>query len=285
MNGPPPMSLALPRPGRALWSILGVITALGVFSAFLATWVPGGEKVFLLLACQIDRAFERPWLPFTQPWRLVTSGLLTNPNQWSHLLFSLAGLYFLSAPLERRWGSWRLVRFFALAVVFGNLAAIAVGAVVPPDAQSRFHPELAFGPTAAITAIAVAWSREFRDSTVNLFFVLPLKGATFLWLTIGLCALDLIYPTALPEGVVAPFGGVVAGLLFGGSPSIMRTAWLRLRLLGLRRRASGVRVEELLAAKRGRRSRPGAPPLRVVGGSVDEVLKKRTPPKDKRFLN
>jgi membrane associated rhomboid family serine protease len=285
MNGQQPMSFGLPKPGPALWSILGVMAAFGIVGAFLATWIPALERVSLLLACQVDGAFERPWLPFTQPWRLVTSGLLTNPAQWSHLLFSLAGLYFLGVPLERRWGPWRLVRFFALAIVFGNLAAIGAAAVMPADAQSRFHPDLVLGPTAAITAIAVAWSREFRDSTVNLFFVLPLRGATFLWLTIGLCALDLIYPTALPEGVIAPFGGVVAGLLFGGSPSLMRTAWLRLRLLGLRRRASGMRVDDLLSAKRARRPRPGAPPLRIVGGSADEALKKRTPPKDKRYLN
>jgi membrane associated rhomboid family serine protease len=279
MNGQQPMSFGLPKPGPALWSVLGVLGAFGVFSAFLATWVPGGEQVFMQLACEVSKAF-------TQPWRLVTSGLLTNPAQWSHLLFSLAGLYFLGVPLERRWGPWRLVRFLAIAVVLGNLATIGVAAVVPPDAQSRFRPDLVFGPTAAITAIAVAWSREFRDSTVNLFFVLPLRGATFLWLTIGLSALDLVYPTALPEGVIAPFGGIVAGLLFGGSPSLARTAWLRLRLLFLRRRASGIDLDEVLGpTRRPRRPRPGAPPLRIVGGSVDDALKKRTPPKDKRFLN
>jgi membrane associated rhomboid family serine protease len=278
MNGPQPMSFGLPKPGPALWSVLGVLSALGVFSAFLATWVPGGEQVFLLLACEVSKAF-------TQPWRLVTSGVLTNPAQWSHLLFSLAGLYFLGVPLERRWGPWRLVRFLAIAVVLGNLATIGVAAIVPPDAQSRFRPDMVFGPTAAITAIAVAWSREFRDSTVNLFFVLPLRGSTFLWLTIGLSALDLVYPTALPEGVIAPFGGIVAGLLLGGSPSLARTAWLRLRLLFLRRRASGIDLDDVLGPKRPRRPRPGAPPLRVVGGSVDEALKKRTPPKDKRYLN
>lgn len=278
MNGQSPMSFAMPKPGPALWGILGAVGALGIFSAFFATWVPGGERVFFALVC--DRATA-----FTQPWRLATSGLLTNPVQWSHLLFSLAGLYFLGAPLERRWGGFRLVRFFLLSILFGNLATIAMAAVVPPDAQPRFHPDTVFGPTAAITAIAVAWSREFRDSTVNLFFVLPVRGAMFLWLTIGLCALDLVYPTAIPEGVVAPFGGVVAGLLFGGTPSLLRGAWLRLRLFFLRRRSPSMQVEDVLTPKRSRRARPGAPPLRVVGGGVDEMLKKRTPPRDKRYLN
>lgn len=278
MNGRPPMSLAFPRPGPALWAILIATGALGIFGAFFATWVPGGERVFLALTCVVDHAF-------TQPWRLLTSGLLTSPAQFSHLLFSLAGLYFLGAPLERRWGPWRFARFFAVAVLFGNLATIAANAAAPVDAQARFHPSLVFGPTAAIAAIAIAWSREFGDSIVNLFFVLPVRGKTLLWVTIGFCVLDLIYPSGVPEGVVAPFGGVIAGLLFGGSPSLARTAWLHLRLAVLRRRSSGMRVDDVLSPKPKRRSRPGAPPLRVVSGGIDETLKKRTPPKDKRYLN
>jgi membrane associated rhomboid family serine protease len=278
MNGQPAMSLAFPKPGPALWSVLIATTALGIFTAFLATWVPGGKEVFLALACQLDRGL-------TQPWRLLSSGLLTDPSHWSHLLFSLVGLYFLSPPLERRWGAWRFAGFVAISVVLGNLATIAVASVVPPDAQERFHPSLVFGPTAVITAIAIAWSREYHDATVNLFFVVPMRGKTLLWITIGFCVLDLIYPAGLPEGVVAPFGGVVSGLLFSGSPSLARTAWLHLKLAFLRRRASGMRVEDVLSPKPRRRPRPGGPPLRVVSGGADEALKKRTPPKDKRYLN
>jgi membrane associated rhomboid family serine protease len=277
MKGQPAMSFSFPKPGPALWAILIASTALSIFTAFLATWVPSGDRVFLALACRLDRAL-------TQPWRLLSSGLLTSPLQWSHLLFSAAGLYFLGAPLEKRWGPWRFARFFALAVLFGNLATIAAAAALPADTQSRFHPELVFGPTAAITAIAVAWSREFRDATVNLFLVLPVRAKTLLWVTIGFCVLDLVYPAGLPEGVLAPFGGVLAGLLFGGSPSPARTAWLRLRLAFLRRRTTGLRMDDLMPQAPKRRAR-GGPPLRVVSGGVDEALKKPTPPKDKRYLN
>jgi membrane associated rhomboid family serine protease len=278
MNRQSAMTFGFPKPGPALWAVLGAMTALGIFSAFLATWVPGGEQVFRALECDLDRAFH-------QPWRLLSSGLLTSPAQWSHLLFSLAGVYFLGTTLERRWGGWRFVRFFAIAILFGNLATIAASAVMPADAQDRFHPEHVFGPMAAITAIAVAWSREFRDSTVNLFLVLPVRGQTLLWITIGFCLLDLVYPAGVPEGVVAPFGGVIAGLAFGGSPSLARTAWLRLRLAVLRRRSSGTDIDDILSPKPKRRPRPGAPPLHIVSGGVEELLKKQPPPKDKRYLN
>jgi DNA-binding transcriptional LysR family regulator len=89
----------------------------------------------------------------------------------------------------------------------------------------------------------------------------------------------------MPEGVVAPFGGLIAGLLFGGTPSLARTAWLHARLALLRRQSPNVRVQDILSRKPSRRPRPGAPPLRVVPGGLEEALKKRTPPKDKRYLN
>ncbi len=131
----------------------------------------------------------------------------------------------------------------------------------------------------------MAWSREFADSLVNLFFVVPVRGRTLLWVTIGICILDLIYPSGLPEGVVAPFGGIVAGLLLGGTPSIARRTWLRGRLLLLRRRSTGMHMHDLLAPKPRRRPRPGAPPLRIVSSGSEEDMKKRVPPKDKRHLN
>ena len=279
MNAPPGMSsIAFPKPRRALWIVLIAMTALGIFTAFLSTWVPGGRFVFQVLGFELDHAF-------TQPWRLLTSGLLTSPEHWSHLALSLLGLYFLGAPLEQRWGSWRFARFLALSVVIGNLTVLGIAAIVPDDAQARFHPGFVFGPTAAITAIAIAWSRQYAQSTVNLFFFLPIRGTVLFWVTLGFCVLDLIYPSAIPEGVIAPFGGVIAGLLWGGTPSLARTAWLRLRLAVLRRRSAALTVEDVLQPKPKRRPRSGGPPLRVVSGGLEEVLKKRTPPKDKRYLN
>jgi hypothetical protein len=191
------------------------------------------------------------------------------------------GLYYLGAPLERRWGGARLLRLMVLGVVFGNLALWVVDRVAPAD-LSRFHRG-GFGPAAAITAVAVAWSREFARSTVNLMFVFPVRGKTLFWVTIGFCVLGLIYPDGTPEGAVAPFGGVLAGLLLGGTPSLARSAWLHARLALIRRRATLLESGEVSMPKS--RKRSGGPPLRVVPGGLEEALKKRKPPSDKRYLN
>jgi membrane associated rhomboid family serine protease len=280
MDRPPPtLSLAFPKPGRALTIVLVAMGSLGVTMALLSTaGVQAAARLFAVLACNVSH-------PLAQPWGLVTSGLLTSTSSWAHLLFSLVGLYFLGVPLERRLGGWRLPLLLAASVIAGNLATIAVSRLVGVDAQARFQPAFAYGPAAAIAAIAVAWSREYPGAVVNFFFFIPVRGRSFLWITVGLCVLDLIYPAGMPEGVVAPFGGVAAGLLLSGSPSLSRKAWLHLRLALLRRRSGGVRPQDLVATKPTRRARPGGPPLRVVPGGLDDVLKNRTPPKDKRYLN
>jgi len=277
MNGRPSAPFAMPRPGPGLTAVLAALAVTGILTALMAAWSPAGLEVFPWLAFQ-------PAHPLPFVWRWLTSGLLTSPESWSHLLFSLLGLYFLGAPLERRWGSWRLVRFLGVSVFMGNLVTLLIDRAMPATAPDRFHPALAFGPAAAITAVAIAWAREYSDSTVQLFFVVPIRGMTLFWITVGFCVLDLIYPAGTPEGVVAPFGGLLAGLLFGGSPSLFRSLWLRVRLALLRRQARGAASREVLALKPPRR-RASSPPLRVVPGGLEEVLRKRTPPKDKRYLN
>ena len=280
MEGPQRISLALPRPGRALKAVLFAILGLGLLNAFAGAWLPHGSGVFDALVC--DFAKVRHW----QLWRALTSGLLTSPDHYGHLFFTLIGLYFLTPDLERRWGASRFLRFLAFSVVAGNLAVMLVDVIAPPSAQERFHPGAVYGAAAAIASVAIAWSRDNADRTVQLFFVVPVRGRWLFWLIIGFCVLDLIYPTALPEGVVAPLGGVIVGVLLGGSPSPARSLYLRLKLSLLRRRSRSLSVAEVMTSKPVRRPRaPGAPPLRVVSGGLEETLRKRNPPKDKRYLN
>lgn len=279
MNTPPSVSFVLPKPGRALKVVLIAVAVLGIFNALLATWVPHGEQVFLALVCDFDKVGRG------QLWRLLTSGLLTSPDHPSHLFFTLLGLYFLAPDIEKRWGDGRFLRFLVFAILAGNFVVFAVDRLAPESAQARFHPSAVYGASAAIAAVGVAWARQNADRVVNVFFILPVRGRWLLWVIVGFCVVDLIYPTLVPEGVVAPFGGVAAGLLLAGSPSLLRTAWLRIKLAFLRRRAANLSVEDMLAPKPRRKPRPGAPPLRVVSGGLEDELKKRTPPKDKRYLN
>lgn len=289
MNGQ--VSYGLPRPGRALWALL---ITLGAGAVALALMAPAagapsagniGVVAFHTLTCRVNDVLHG------QVWRLLTSGLLTPPGDLFSLLLDLVGVYFLGSSLERRWGGRRLLTFVATSIVAGNVLAILVGfaAELAGVSGSLLHPTEMFGSSAMLTAITVAWAREFPDGMIRVYFVIPIRGKYILWLTVGMCLFVLVRGTPPPEGVAALFGGILTGLALSGSPSFLRRLWLRARLAVLQRRSSAIDTSDLLepspkAAPRRPRP-PGAPPLRVLQGGLEDVLRKRKPPKDKRYLN
>ncbi len=276
------MAFALPRPGPVLKVALILLAATGLVGAIVFNWLPGGDagaRPFVYLTCSADRVWNHHEI-----WRLFTAGLLTKPGGQGaigHLMMTLLGLYFLSPDLEKRWGGARFAWFLVASIVAGYALAVLVDLVAAPGLEA-FHPALTYGAAAAISATAVAWSRENAETEVRLFFVLPVKGKYLFWFTVLYCLLGVLYSDTMPEGAVAPFGGILVGLLLGGSPSVVRSIYLQTKLAMLRKKAGGRLPSMHVSPKR---PKPGSPPLRVVQGGLEEELKKRQPPKDKRYLN
>ena len=287
------MAGAFPRPGRALKAVLVLVGAFAILGAIVWNWAPGGargEALFHALDFSPESFVQKPWMV----WTLATSGILTDPTHFGHALWALVGLYLLSTALEKKWGGGGLVRFFVLSVVMGNLLVLGIDRALPMLPQSFFHPGHTMGPTAAITATAIAWAKENEDRQFRFMFVLPMKGKTLYGITIGFAVLSLIFMQGGPEGGAAPFGGIVAGWLFGGTPSPARSLWLKIKLGLLRRNGTKLTVESVRADPDGprsstrgavRRSAKGGPALRIVQGGADDDDKNRKPPKDKRYLN
>ena len=270
------MQVSFPKPGRALKVMLALLAIVGIGGSLLVNYGPGGLLGYLVVV---------PGLVSPRLWTLLTGPLLTNPTSWGHLIFSLLGLYFLGPPLEKSWGTARFVRFVVLSALAGTGLALLLARIAPENVRA-FHPELMMGPGAVLAALGVAWGREHPNAQIRLYFFLPLSGRAFVWITLGFCVLGLVFPSGIPEGVAAPFGGFVTGLLLAGSPSPLRSLYLRAKLAVLRRKNPPVRIDLEGRPSAAKRPRPGAPPLRVVQGGLDEdLLKRHTPPKDKRYLN
>jgi membrane associated rhomboid family serine protease len=270
-----PQQLVFPRIGRGVKALLIAYAVFGVVGAVLFNYVRSAGTVFWAwLACVPEVALHRPWT-------LLTAGLLTSPESYSHLIFTLIGFFFLGPAVEQRWGMWRFLRLVAVSIIAGFALVVLFSALAPAESH-HFHPPIVFGPSAALAALAVAWGRENATQQMRLYFVLPISGRVLVWITLGFCVLGVFFPGSVPEGVVAPFGGFIAGLLLAGNPSPVRALYLRVKLALLRRK--GQRVGLDIDRPKPKR-RPGAPPLRVVTGGLDEDLGKREPPKDKRDLN
>lgn len=267
----------MPRPGPGVKLVLILLGAVALASAILGHWVPGDAGPYIVSLLPMTPHA----LASGQVWRLATSGLFT--ADLSHLFFSALGIYFLSTDLEKTMGKWRFLRFLLLSVIMGNLLAVAVNAV-PVDIPI-FHPSVMFGPGAAIAATAIGWSKMNERATVRLFFILPVTGKQLYYATIGLCLLSVVFFQNVPEGVAAPFGGILTGILFTGQPSKARAAYLRLKLFFLRRQGQ-VTAKSILdgdGPSAAKSKRKGGPELRVVLGGLEDKLK--DPPKDKRYLN
>jgi membrane associated rhomboid family serine protease len=263
-----PVQFVLPRPGKAIAGMMIGIAALSVLLALSKNWIGVGDDVARFMAGHTSSVLRG------QVWRFFTAPLFHDTQNPWHFLTTLMGLYFLAPTLEERWGPRRMLLFLFGSGAFAFALQVAVGALVP-----KLYREVWFGGLGMVEAIAVAWALGNSTAQVRMFFVLPVSGRTMLLIVFVLSTLNVIFlADRTPEGLVAPFGGMLAGWLFGDR-SPLRRLYLKLRLRRIQSQTAALRAEAAAqsAAARARRSGPS---LRVIeGGST------KTPPKDKRFLN
>jgi membrane associated rhomboid family serine protease len=249
---------------------MGVMLSVCIMFAVGINYGGLDERAFLLFTGNTKAILQG------QVWRLFTAGLMhqpTGPGAVNHILFALLGLYFLAPTLEARWGTRRTLLFLIGSSVMGFSAQLAAEALLPRSIAGALGQPYWFGSMGAIEAIAVAWALSNRGQTVRLFFVLPVTATGLLIFVIGFSVLMVLFGDKPREGLVTPFGGMLAGYLFGaGSPTPARRLWLSLRYRWIARRASKFQAKG------------GASHLRVIeGGETTES--RRRPPTDKRFLN
>jgi membrane associated rhomboid family serine protease len=260
----PDVTSGMPRPGKALLWIMGVLLFIWIAFAVAINHRDMDPRAFLLFAGN-TRAILRG-----EVWRLFTAGLVHQPAGDAgvgHIVTVLLGLYFLGTTLEERWGATRFALFLFGSTVFGFLTQFAAEALF----RDAIGQDYWFGAIGAVEAVAVAWALSSRGQIVRLFFVLPVSATGLLVFVIGVSVLHVIARSHSFEGLVTPFGGMLAGYLFGGgSPPPVRRLWLKLRYLWLSARAAAYR-----------RSRPE---LRVIPGGEQRSPRPKSDV-DRRWLN
>ncbi len=266
---------ALPRPSKALLGVILALFAIWLFFAIGINWANMPSSWFYAM-CGSTRLVLRGQL-----WRLFTAPLVHYPTgSLGHILTALLGLYFLSPSLESTWGTRRFMWFLGISALFAYSVQLLVGLALPASIGARLVPDVWFGALPVVEAIAIAWALSFKGRTVNLMFVLPISSTGLILVVIGFSLLRLIAQSLTFEGYIAPFGGMLAGWLFGGgTPSPVRRAWLKLRLAMLDRQA--VRDD---SQRKKRVARSG---LRVIEGGADHDKQSDDPRKgpDGNWLN
>lgn len=245
----------LPRPGRALWGVMLTLFAVWLAFALAGSW-GGSDRAVLLFTGNTDKILHG------EVWRLFTAPLLHQPRVAS-ILFVMLGFYFLTPTLEQQWGGARLIRFLILSALFAYGLQMLIEVVLPRSLAVRLVPEDWFSSTPVLEAVSIAWALTFRGQTVRLFFVLPVSSRGLILFVIGVSVLYLVTLEQMQCGLLAPFGGMLAGWWFGGStPSPARRLWLRLRLKKLERDSEKVRTA--------RKQRVARSSFQVIKGGKDD---------------
>lgn len=257
----------LPKPGKVVIGVLIVLFTVWLMFAMAVNW--GGASLQLFeLFCGNQRAIVDGQL-----WRLVTAAFMHEPSgSISHILWVMLGFYFLTPSLEQKFGSARLGRFLISSAIFAYSFQFLALLVLPTSVGARLvGNEFWFGAFPVLEAVAVAWALNFPDQQIRLFLFLPASSRMLIWMVVGLSVLRVVAQSHAPEGLLSPFGGMLAGwLLGGGTPSPLRRVYLNWKLSRLEQETERARVTR---SERVRKAN-----LRVVPGGKSD--KQTRDPKD-----
>jgi membrane associated rhomboid family serine protease len=195
-------------------------------------------------------------------WRLLTAPFMHDPRSLGGILFMLLGLYFLSPSLEKAWGGKRYLFFLIYSALIAYTFQLVAAMLLPVETTRKLVPQVWFGAFPVVEAIAVAWALSFKGQTVRLMLLVPVTSRTLLLFVVGTSVLAVVALSDLPSGLIAPFGGMLAGWLLGGStPSPLKRWWLRKKLVATER--------ELERERTRRQRRIQGSGLRVIEGGAD----------------
>ncbi|MFO0667948.1 MAG: rhomboid family intramembrane serine protease [Polyangiaceae bacterium] len=246
------MQMQWPKPGPVTIALLVLLGGMSVLQAALVNLLRETRAFEFLVG-------DASAIRHGQVWRLITSSLLTSPQGIGHILFSLLLFYFFMPDLEKRWKSSRLVLFLLYASVFGHAFTVFIDWIAFD--HPLLHTKVFYGPGTIDSAVSVAWSLTNPGAQIRLLFFIPVRGAWLKWITLGFALIGgILYASSIPEGAFSLVGGWGVGMLLGGTPSVLRAFYLRLKRN---------RLERSIAKSGGSKS---SPPLKLVyGGLADEL--------------
>lgn len=108
----------------------------------------------------------KPWLW----WRFLTSGFAHAPDDIRHILFNMAGLFFLGRMVESKLGPKEFLRFYLVAIVLGSVAQALRAYLMDPGAEAWIG---CYGASGAVTAVIILFVCYYPKVTLLIFFIIP----------------------------------------------------------------------------------------------------------------
>lgn len=163
-----------------------------------------------------------------QVWRFITFQFL-HANT-THLLFNMLGLWFVGGLVEEFLGRRRYLAFYLTCGMFGAIAYLGLNFIgymllkfggVSQGVMNSI-PALLFddiytplvGASAGVFGILMAAAYIMPTAIVDVFFIIPMKMRTAVYLFLAFAAMNLIYGGNNAGGDAAHVGGAIAGYYF-----------------------------------------------------------------------
>jgi hypothetical protein len=196
-------------------------------SALVALWAP--------LSTQGLTGMFRIWQP--------VSALLFNGHPQAALFDWLMLYFFLGSTLDFL-GRKGTAKFLASVWVAGALVAMLLVAL------GIAHPGTSLGLTALTSAMVVAYGMAQPNAQILIFFVLPMKGRTFVIFDVAIATLYFLYERSFDASII--LFASLAAIVWMWSGGSAQQLWLKARLSWLTRQRgpSGSRRFEVIEGGR-----------------------------------
>jgi membrane associated rhomboid family serine protease len=180
------------------------------------------------------RTLAEPWMW----WQFLTAGFTHAPAKVPPGIWHIAGnmlvLYMLGRPVEYRYGSREFLRIYLVTLVIANVAWCVVTMLT---AGPRAMDTYIYGASGAIAGVVVLFAFGFPDTTILLFFVLPMPAWLFGVLVVGYDIYGAVRGGSNVAYVAHVAGAAFALLYHQGQWNISRlTDRIRLPKLSLQRK-------------------------------------------------
>jgi membrane associated rhomboid family serine protease len=110
-------------------------------------------------------------------WRFLTAGFAHSPESVHHVIFNMAGLWFLGRPVEERYGKQEFLLFYLVAIVLGNV--VWSGRMYLSGQETIGGSDVvvsALGASGAVTAVVMLFIFLYPKQTLLLMMVLPVPA-------------------------------------------------------------------------------------------------------------
>ncbi len=155
-------------------------------------------------------------------WRFITFQFLH--ANLTHLLFNMLGLYFFGSLVEQYLGSKRYLAFYLTCGIAGagmylalNFLGTLVAGLGGPAVRFLLFNDAGtplVGASAGVFGVILACAYLVPNSTVLLFFVIPMRLATLAYGLVAVAFFTVFFGGNNAGGEAAHLGGAVAGWWF-----------------------------------------------------------------------